>query len=706
MVDIKSEISEELHGLTQQCNAFRDRVSQFVNSHKRNRKTLQYHMQLVELLEVPQLVDACTRNGFHEEALELANFVNGLERKHLLASEVRSSDGRKGGPNVVQSIVHEVHIILSSLRQQILQSLSENVSLPKQIQHLAILRKLEGLLLDRQIALERFQNEIFISMNELQKESFRSQLMKCIETRLQMDYLEARSLWLDNLSIKALRGDPVSMGVISANVSTSEESKSVTVDGSDPHPNTTNRMQGHYGKLIEMLEVNRTSWFSVVTHFNALFEDATGAYPAHLIISTWAANKVQQLLSTVSSLLPSIEDGASMRSVLEQMQFFATRMSQVGCDFSCLIIPVFSNSIVCRLHKDWSLALSSFKRMLTSERYGMESESSVVRDQVVPLYLPQQLLSGLEISSTSATAVTSSPSTPQRVKGGAGDEVLPPDILLNYPPLAYLCNVLLTGINFLRDCPLKACRENSFRELGVALTSACQMLVDLREEVRTKGCKYLDRASLHRKGVTGNVESTKDMSHNTDGEYLNTTQSSEHTEEDTLDVQYAKIAVHHLIPHILHCFEMVFPVSSSSSTSLSSPQKDLDHVRNQVFKTNNSHNASINGSLMEESHTVDNADANAQTIYKKCREILSMIGALDDALVCGDSLVDSSHISTAEIIDVPSVTLRTPSTSSAVSSVNPHHVTPSGSKSHRSVNSTTISQTSGERVEGNDKELR
>ena len=45
-------------------------------------------MQLIELLEIPQLVDACARNGFHEEALELANFVNGLESRHLLATEM------------------------------------------------------------------------------------------------------------------------------------------------------------------------------------------------------------------------------------------------------------------------------------------------------------------------------------------------------------------------------------------------------------------------------------------------------------------------------------------------------------------------------------------------------------------------------------------------------------------------------------------
>jgi hypothetical protein len=82
------ELSSKLKNLNQQCSAFKDRVHHFVDYHKRNRKTLLHHMSLVELLEIPQLVDACSKNGFYEEALELANFVNKLEKRHLLATEV------------------------------------------------------------------------------------------------------------------------------------------------------------------------------------------------------------------------------------------------------------------------------------------------------------------------------------------------------------------------------------------------------------------------------------------------------------------------------------------------------------------------------------------------------------------------------------------------------------------------------------------
>lgn len=39
------------------------------------------HTQILELLEIPQVMDTCVKGGYYEEALELANYVGKLQRR-------------------------------------------------------------------------------------------------------------------------------------------------------------------------------------------------------------------------------------------------------------------------------------------------------------------------------------------------------------------------------------------------------------------------------------------------------------------------------------------------------------------------------------------------------------------------------------------------------------------------------------------------
>ena len=560
MGKVTDELCGKLNDLSEDCFSFRDRVSSLISSHRRNRKTLQHHMQLVELLEVPQLVDACTRNGFHDEALELAHFVNGLERRHLLSEELKRDERTlhvsslhwekdvveyDAESDVIRSIVADVNNSLVGLRRNLISVLAQHSSLPKELQTLALLRKLDGQLIDRQLVLERHRDEATSRLSDQQRDRLRSHLIGNCETRLQMEFLEARSLLIER---------EYAQGINRAreNGSSNIEHSNVAAVGAVP----SGAGLGTYGKAVELLEASRSSWFAVVTQFNALFSSnniatsgaITGdfyAYPSVAILSAWVGSQTEQLLTDLEVLCLQIEEGAALRAVLEQALFLGERMGKVQCDFSVAVVQLFHKLLTQRIKQDLQAALSHFRTMLQRERFSASAHGisnmneDCTYEQIVPLYVRHDPISSIGI-------------TPGGIAQKRGNkEVMAPQVLTEFPPLAYLLNSFLHALNLLRECPLASLRGDVLLTIRGVMLAASEIFVKEAAGLREKGERYLAHGVGENKEDHGEQNKTK------------------------MDEMYAEAIGCELFPHIVLCLDSVFQEPHISLNSSSTTEKNL-----------------------------------------------------------------------------------------------------------------------------------
>jgi hypothetical protein len=138
--------------------------------HRVRRRTLLQHSSLLELLELPSLMDACVRSNLYEEALSIAAFANTLERRHAEKNEV------------VIKVIVQVRSRQSDLRRHLLHSLKNYVTMPQCLEIVTALRRLNSIDLERQ------------------SETNLERVHSAMELSLQVDFLEARDAWLDQPS--------------------------------------------------------------------------------------------------------------------------------------------------------------------------------------------------------------------------------------------------------------------------------------------------------------------------------------------------------------------------------------------------------------------------------------------------------------------------------------------------------------------------
>ena len=405
-------------------------LAELAEKHRLRRRTLMQHSSLLELLELPSLMDACVRSSLYEDALSIAGFANALERRHLLETSVEKKGDAKNQTgddleqqkkgDVVAGVVSEIRRREADLRRMLIHRLRQDVTMPQCLEVVTALRRLNG------VELERRNNNKSASSSSADNDL--EGVHAAMEMRLQVDFLEARDAWLE-------------AGV--AKVGSAQAAVAAVSSSSSGDKGSSTSAQAE--QILDGIERYRTRCFEIVTQFLAIFRgsfaptassSSNNQDHSFSLLSMWTGRRVQTFLTTLSvNCQTHVNDTATLRDALDAASFFASSMGRVGADFQPLLAPIFEPRLTEMIVMQWNDGLN-----------GMMETLKACRDAGVagPLF-------GTETSSN------------QDGVGGSTDGVemmqssrtpAPPRKLLALPPLARFLNAYLSGLNELRRCLL------------------------------------------------------------------------------------------------------------------------------------------------------------------------------------------------------------------------------------------------------------
>lgn len=215
--------------------------------------------------------------------------------------------------------------------------------------------------------------------------------------------------------------------------------------------------------MTKTIELSRVNLFNIITQYRATFSDDDTTLETNdgtdcgNIFHSWINEKVNAFLVTLET---DLERGVtSFDSVLGQCMYFGLSFSRVGADFRGLLVPIFMRFILKNVSTDIVKVTEQFE--IDMENYTFINKVSLNTFGIC---------SRTDISNLS-----------------------PPEVLLNFHPLASYCNDILTVLNEFQHCAPIALVGDVTRLLEQSLSKVASNITKFyRQEQQALGAKERD----------------------------------------------------------------------------------------------------------------------------------------------------------------------------------------------------------------------
>ncbi|KIM32524.1 hypothetical protein M408DRAFT_36467, partial [Serendipita vermifera MAFF 305830] len=290
---------------------------------------LEQQEKLIDLLEIPALIDTCSRNGQYQDALDLSLHAETLWK------QFREADGDTGASGVLKSLQKEVQGSVRLLLGGLIETLKGRSKLPVLYKAVGFLRKMGG-----------WQEE-----------------------ELAVLFLCCRAAYLDEQH------------------STNESNQGSTKDVVKYLRGYIDVFrEGVYDVVTAY-----TTIFLDHAQYSHSQEPASPDMVEELrfLLSMFTNNQITHLISTLSSNLSQVDDFGSLPSLLTQLNYCGTSFARVGLEFRPLLASPFEAAVLGYIANSMENAATLFASSISdNEKNGIPPSSWLVATGTSSTSLP------------------------------------------------------------------------------------------------------------------------------------------------------------------------------------------------------------------------------------------------------------------------------------------------------------------------------